>query len=414
MRLLEFKNPYHKWMIVEAAEGKNLHLEHLEDLVFLQGADGAKSALNYVNSVRDMLSQGSASEQQVTVKWDGAPAIFCGIDPADGKFFVGTKGVFNASPKLVKSKEDLANYNDGVRPKIAYAFNYLSKLGIQNVLQGDLMYIDSDLQSEEMEGIASYVFQPNTITYAVPVDSNLGKRIGASKMGVIFHTTYTGETLEDMTASFGADISTLNKTNDVWFDDATYKDYSGVASLTDKEDAALKLGVAATSDAISKANFDAISIEKYQKLFQQYVNSRIKTDQPQIAEPKQFANDFVNWYKEYITKDISKLKNQDPEAPAVKKRMDMINDQNSHIKDNLSGIVNALVVYKDLIALKQQLISKLNRIDGISTLIKTDTGYKVTNPEGFVAIGTAGSAVKLVDRLEFSRQNFSAVKNWSK
>jgi hypothetical protein len=414
MRLVEFKQPI-RWMIVENKEGKNLHLEHLEDLVFLQGEKGAKSALQYVDSVRDMLAQGSTGQSNVTVKWDGAPAIFVGTDPSDGKFFVSTKGVFNANPKLVKSSADLQNFgSEGVREKLAYAFEHLRKLGIQDVLQGDLMYIDKDLETKDMEDGESILFQPNTITYAVPVGSELGKKINASKMGIIFHTTYTGDNLEDMTASFGADISGLNKTNDVWFDDATYKDVSGVATLTDQENATLKMGIATTNDAINKADFEAISNQEYAKLFQQYVNSRIKTDQPQIADPKSFANDFVEWYKQYIQKDISKLKNQDPQAPAVKKRMDLINNQNKYIKDNLAGIVNALAVYKDLIALKEQLIKKLNRIDGISTLVRTDTGYKVTNPEGFVAIGSEGNAVKLVDRLEFSRQNFSAVKNWSK
>jgi hypothetical protein len=414
MRLVEFKQPI-RWMIVENKEGKNLHLEHLEDLVFLQGEKGAKSALQYVDSVRDMLAQGSTGQSNVTVKWDGAPAIFVGTDPSDGKFFVSTKGVFNANPKLVKSSADLQNFgSEGVREKLAYAFEHLRKLGIQDVLQGDLMYIDKDLETKDMEDGESILFQPNTITYAVPVGSELGKKINASKMGIIFHTTYTGDNLEDMTASFGADISGLNKTNDVWFDDATYKDVSGVATLTDQENATLKMGIATTNDAINKADFEAISNQEYAKLFQQYVNSRIKTDQPQIADPKSFANDFVEWYKQYIQKDISKLKNQDPQAPAVKKRMDLINNQNKYIKDNLAGIVNALAVYKDLIALKEQLIKKLNRIDGISTLVRTDTGYKVTNPEGFVAIGSQGNAVKLVDRLEFSRQNFSAVKNWSK
>lgn len=414
MRLVEFKQPI-RWMIVENKEGKNLHLEHLEDLVFLQGQKGAKSALQYVDSVRDMLAQGSTGQSNVTVKWDGAPAIFVGTDPSDGKFFVSTKGVFNANPKLVKNSADLQNFgSEGVREKLAYAFEHLRKLGIQNVLQGDLMYIDKDLETKDMEDGESILFQPNTITYAVPVDSELGKKINASKMGIIFHTTYTGDNLEDMTASFGADISGLNKTNDVWFDDATYKDVSGVATLTDQENATLKMGIATTNDAMNKADFEAISNPEYAKLFQQYVNSRIKTDQTQIADPKSFANDFVEWYKQYIQKDISKLKNQDPQAPAVKKRMDLINNQNKYIKDNLPGIVNALAVYKDLIALKEQLIKKLNRIDGISTLVRTDTGYKVTNPEGFVAIGSEGNAVKLVDRLEFSRQNFSAVKNWSK
>lgn len=344
-----------------------------------------------------------------------SPAIFAGIDPEDNKFFVGTKGVFSKTGKLVKSKADLDKYGyeGGLREKLIYALENLPKLGIGNVLQGDMMYTEDDLDTEDFDGVKHWVFQPNTITYAVPVDSELGKRIGASKMGIVFHTSYSGPTVADMQASFGAGVSGLNKTPDVWYDDAYYKDLTGVASLTDRENAKLASDIAKTRSAIASANFDAITGDM-QPLFMQYVNARIRTDRPQIGDPAEFATDFVEWYKEYMQKQIAKLKNQDPESAAVKRRLEQIESARKLVSDNLKGIVGALLVYKDLIALKMQLIAKLNRIDSISTLVKTDTGYKVVNPEGFVAIGSEGGAVKLVDRLEFSKQNFTAQKNWSK
>jgi hypothetical protein len=136
-------------IVAEAAEGKNLHLEHIEDLVFLQGASGASSALQYINSVRDMLEEGGTVNSSVTVKWDGAPAIFVGTDPADGKFFVGTKGVFSKTGKLVKSTADLDKYgySGGLRDKLTLALKLLPSLGIQGVLQGDMMYTKSDLET---------------------------------------------------------------------------------------------------------------------------------------------------------------------------------------------------------------------------------------------------------------------------
>jgi hypothetical protein len=146
----------------------------------------------------------------------------------------------------------------------------------------------------------------------------------------------------------------------------------------------------------------------------QYVNARIKRGDTQIDDAQSFATDFTQWYNDYIQKEIAKLKNQDPAAPAVKSRTDKIAAQNKFINDNMTGIASALAVYKDIIALKNMLINKLNKVDSIKSLIRTDTGYTVTNPEGFVAIGTDSGAVKLVDRMEFSKNNFSAVKNWSK
>jgi hypothetical protein len=410
MRLKEFKK------VVEDEGGKNTHLEHIEDLIFLQGAEGAKSALQYINSVRDMLEEGGTVGKGVTVKWDGAPAIVTGIDPQDGKFFVAKKGAFNVSPKLYKSNQDIDSdiTKEGLNAKMKIALAELGKLGIQGVVQGDMMYTKGDLQEAEIDGKDSIVFQPNTITYAVPKDSELGKRIAQSQMGIVFHTTYTGDNISDMTASFGVDISGYNKPSSVWFDDATYKDLSGQASLTPAENKAILSGLNATASAMKSANFDAVNNNDYKQLFMQYVNARIRRGDQQIADPNSFAQDFAKWYNDYVQKDISKLRNQDPEAPAVKKRLDKINAQNKFVNDNMEGIAGALAVYKDIIALKNMLINKLNNVDSIKSLLKTDTGYKVVNPEGFVAIGTESGAVKLVDRMEFSKNNFSAIKNWSK
>ena len=410
MRLREFKN------IVEAPEGKNLHLEHIEDLIFIKGAAGAKEALQYINSVRDMLEEGGSVGKGLTVKWDGAPAIFVGTDPADGKFFVGTKGVFSQTGKLVKTPQDLDRYGyeGNLRKKLALVLQLLPKLGIKGVVQGDLMYTKDDLQDGEIDGRDSFIFQPNTITYAVPKDSDLGKRIAQSQMGIIFHTSYEGDSMADMQASFGVDISGYNKTNDVWFDDATYKDLSGQASLTPQENKQLMVGVNDTAKAMKSANFEAVNNNEYKELFMQYINARIRRGETQTTDPDLFVKDFTDWYNGKITNEISKLKNQDPASPAVKRRTEKINAQNKFMTDNMTGIASALAVYKDIIALKNMLINKLNKVDTIQTLLRTDKGYEVVNPEGFVAIGTENGAVKLVDRMEFSKNNFNAVKNWSK
>lgn len=410
MRLREFRN------IVEAPEGKNLHLEHIEDLIFIKGAAGAKEALQYINSVRDMLEEGGSVGKGLTVKWDGAPAIFVGTDPADGKFFVGTKGVFSQTGKLVKTPQDLDRYGyeGDLRKKLALVLQLLPKLGIKGVVQGDLMYTKDDLQDGEIDGRDSFIFQPNTITYAVPKDSDLGKRIAQSQMGIIFHTSYEGDSMADMQASFGVDISGYNKTNDVWFDDATYKDLSGQASLTPQENKQLMIGVNDTAKAMKSANFEAVNNNEYKELFMQYINARIRRGETQTTDPDLFVKDFTDWYNGKITNEISKLKNQDPESSAVKRRTEKINAQNKFMTDNMTGIASALAVYKDIIALKNMLINKLNKVDTIQTLLRTDKGYEVVNPEGFVAIGTENGAVKLVDRMEFSKNNFNAVKNWSK
>ena len=220
---------------MEDKGGKNLHLEHLEDEIINYGVDGGRAAINFLQSLRDMLAGSSRSSVNMTVKWDGAPAIFAGVDPSDGKFFVAKKSVFNVSPKLYKTNKEIDDDLSGnLNSKFKVALAEFSKLGIKGVLQGDLMFTD-DIEKTKIEGVVYYTFQPNTIVYAVPVDSDLGKVMNRAKIGVVWHTTYTGKELQDMKASFGVNISGLNKPSSVWMDDATYKDVSGRATFTEKE-----------------------------------------------------------------------------------------------------------------------------------------------------------------------------------
>ena len=216
---------------------KNLHLEHLEDLVFFYGIDGMRSGINFLRSIRDMLSGKSKKKVDLHVKWDGAPAIFAGTDPEDGKFFVGTKGVFAKNAKLVKSNADLKKYgySGALADKLKIALKELPKLGINGVIQGDMMFTKSDLSDETIDGVNYITFQPNTIVYAVDTRSALAKQIKAAKLGVVWHTTYTGDTLPEMSASIGVNIDGLKKTKSIWFDNADYHDVSGNVLFTPKE-----------------------------------------------------------------------------------------------------------------------------------------------------------------------------------
>ena len=221
-------------LITEQA-GKNLHMEHIEDEIINHGVPGGRGAINFLQSLRDMLAGASRSSVNMTVKWDGAPAVFAGTDPDDGKFFVGKKSVFNVEPQLYKTNDDIDEYTSGaLNSKFKIALAEFPKLGIEGVLQGALMFTD-DVETTTIDGTKYHTFQPNTIVYAVPVDSDLGQQIKKAKIGVVWHTTYSGKALQDMKASFGADIRKLKKPSSVWMDDATYKDTSGRATFTAKE-----------------------------------------------------------------------------------------------------------------------------------------------------------------------------------
>lgn len=405
----------------ENKAGKNLHLEHIEDEIINFGVDGGRAAINFLRSLRDMLAGSSRSSVNMTVKWDGAPAIFAGIDPADGKFFVAKKSVFNVNPKLYKTESEIDDDLSGqLNSKFKIALQEFSKLGIKNVLQGDLMFTD-DVETDTIDGEKYYTFQPNTIVYAIPVDSDLGKTINKAKIGVVWHTTYTGKTLPDMKASFGADISSLKKTSTIWQDDATYKDVSGKATMNSKETESITASLSLVGQTFQK--IDANMLRKFLKLqdsmtgnlagasWKTYTNSKVRQGQ-KVTNPNKHATEYVKWVSDSIQKQVDKVK-----SPAGKKKYENIQKEYvREVKKHTRNLIELVKFQNYMIDAKMQIVKKLNSVKQLTdTFIRTDNGYKVVNPEGYVAIDRlSGNAVKLVDRMEFSFNNFTAIKAWDR
>ena len=415
--MIKFSN-----FLTEDKAGKNLHLEHIEDEILNFGVPGGRAAINFVQSLRDMLSGSARSSVNMTVKWDGAPAIFAGTDPSDGKFFVAKKSVFNVNPKLYKTNAEVdADVSGDLNAKFKVALAEFSKLGIKGVLQGDLMYTSNDLSKETIEGISYYTFQPNTIVYAVPIDSTLGKAIKSSKIGVVWHTTYTGNNLQDMKASFGANISGLKTVSSVWMDDATYKDVSGKATMTAKETASVTKSLSNAGSTFQKINSPMLSkFLNLQNTFtgnlsgaslKTYNNSKVRQGKP-VSNPKSHAQGYVSWVEDTFQKQIDKLKTQSRKDTLENKKKEISRELQKHT----SNLTNVIAFQNYIVEAKMGIVRKLNTVKGLTnTFIKTANGFKVTNPEGYVAIDRiSGNAVKLVDRMEFSFNNFTAIKAWDK
>ena len=403
-----------KQYLAEAKEGKNLHLEHLEDEVLNNGINGTRGAINFLQSLRDMLAGSSKKSVNVSVKWDGAPAVFAGTNPENGKFFVGTKGVFNKNPKVNYTNTDIdANHSSaGLNAKLKVALKYLPKLGITDVLQGDMLFTQDDLSTETIDGKPHITFTPNTITYAVPKES--ASKIEKSKMCIVWHTTYSGDTLQDMRATFSASIKGLTKTNDVWFTDAEYKDTSGTINFNKAETDAITAVLSLTGKTFRKmsSNFmnDLMKRDNIVTLIKTYNNTKVREGQ-KISNTVKHASDLVKYVDTKLQKNIDSVKT--PKAKDAKKKIkdEIVGYLSSHKKDlrTIFDMQNFLVDAKNMI------IRKLGKARGVmDTFIRTDNGYRVTAPEGFVAIDQMGDAVKLVDRMEFSRANFNAAKNWTK
>ena len=401
--------------------GKNLHLEHLEDEILNYGVDGGRAAINFLRSLRDMLAGNARSSINMTVKWDGAPAIFAGIDPADDKFFVAKKSVFNVDPKLYKTEQEIDDDLKGtLNSKFKTALEHLGTIGIRGVIQGDLMFTD-DVTKETIDGTEYYTFQPNTIVYAVPVDSDLGTVINNAKIGIVWHTTYKGTELQDMTASFGVDISRLKKSSNVWMDDATYKDVAGKATMTSKETAAVTAALSNTGKTFKRIN--AVKLQKFLNLqgsmtgaiagasLKTYNNSKVRAGE-KITNPKAHAKGYEKWVEMSIQKQIDKAKSVAGKDKYTKIQKEYVREVGKHT----SNLVQIITFQNFLVDAKSQIVNKLNSVKGLTdTFIKTANGFEVTNPEGYVAIDrVSGGAVKLVDRMEFSFNNFTAIKAWDK
>jgi len=392
--------------LTEAA-GKNLHLEHLEDEILNFGIAGGRSSINFLQALRDMFAGSSKSKLNVTVKWDGAPAVIAGPHPETGKFFVATKSLFR------KRKADTAYYHTNadidadksgeLASKLKVALAEFSKLGMTEILQGDLMFTD-DISSTDIDGESYYTFTPNTIMYAVAKDSQLGNKIKSSKIGVVWHTTYKGDSIENLKASFGAKIP--SKSNRVWQDDATFKDISGKGNFTAKDTVAItKL----LSDAGKQfQRIDAGSFNKFLRWqdtvppgvsFKSYLNTYTRAGKKLPASGKviqMYFNHFNDWW----------IKNKGEKN--LKRHL-------AEIRKATNALKNVVDFINHLVQAKLMIVRKLNEVKGLArTFVKTPTGLKVVNPEGYVAIDHTGGAVKIVDKLEFSFNNFTVAKNWDK
>tara|TARA_Y100001937_G_scaffold117612_1_gene171079 strand:- start:225 stop:1469 length:1245 start_codon:yes stop_codon:yes gene_type:complete len=408
-------------MLNEDHAGKNLHLEHLEDEIINNGVAGGRAAINFLRSLRDMLAGNSRSSINMTVKWDGAPAIFAGIDPEDGKFFVAKKSVFNATPKLYKTDAEIDDDLSGaLNSKFKIALAEFSKLGIKGVLQGDLMFTD-DIESQTIDGIKYYTFQPNTIVYAVPQNSTLGSVMNSAKIGVVWHTTYTGNALQDMKASFGVNIKGLNKPSSIWMDDATYKDVAGKATFNQKETELVTKILSDTGKTFQRISSPQLTrFLKLQDSFtgtlagaslKTYNNSKVRVGET-IKNPRAHAKGYEKWVEMTVQKQIDKAKSVAGKEKYTKLQKELVREVSKYT----NNLVQIITFQNLLVDAKMQIVKKLNSVKGLTdTFVKTSNGFKVTNPEGYVAIDrVSGGAVKLVDRMEFSFNNFTAIKAWDK
>ena len=396
-------------------EAKNTHMTHIEDMVIDGGVAGARSAIFALRDLRDMLAGNDNSSKQVTVKWDGAPAVFAGIDPSDGKFFVAKKGIFNKNPKVYKTvKEVKADTSGDLAAKLTVAFQEFKKLGIKKgVYQGDIMFTKKDLKNATIDGQKYVTFHPNTIVYAIPVSA--AAEIQRAKIGVVWHTYYQGATFEKMSASFGVTTAAFKTVRTVWQKSANFPDISNAATLSKKETDEITKHISNAGKLFQKIAAGTLTDVATNTDINLYINTFRNTkvrSQEDVTDSKAYVDELISWISNRYDTEKERLKS---DAGKDRKEEAKLVALEWFSEDRKTDLISMFDMQNELVMAKKKLLTHLDSMDSINTFIKTKDGFRVTGAEGYVAIDhLTNGAVKIVDRMEFSYNNFSKdiIKGW--
>ena len=394
-------------------EQKNTHMTHIEDKVLYGGVKGTRDAIMALRSMRDML--GGEHDGNVSVKWDGAPAVFAGTDPTDGRFFVAKKSIFNKSPKVYKSDGDIdADTSGDLNAKLKLALQYLPELGIKGVIQGDFLYASSDLKKSKIKGKDYITFHPNTIVYAVPAGTEMAKQVQAAKIGIVWHTSYSGSSFEGLKASYGVDISKFRKSTNVWSQDAMLRDMTQY-TMSKKDTNEVNALLSEAGRIFNRISGTTLrQLEANQALAQTietFNNTYVRKGEV-VDNTTVHVNKLVSWIKARYRKEIQSRKTEKGKSVQQKKLDEVLSFFSAENKSSLKEIFE---LQKMIVLAKLKLINILNKLGNVDTFLKTNRGYRTTGQEGYVAIDKlGGDAVKIVDRMEFSYANFSpdVLKGW--
>jgi len=395
---------------------KNTHLEHLEDSILIDGGKGAVDAFMFLDELCRVFSTAGNNNMKITTKWDGAPAVFCGLYPGTSRFFVGTKSIFNVGAKINFNNADVDKnhgHAPGLAAKLKDCLKYLPELNIKGVAQGDLLFTD-DKKKVKVNGQDCIIFQPNTITYCIPKEDELYKKAWESNLGVVFHTQYIGDSIQNMRAKFGYDISNLSSSNNVLVLSAETGEL-GQDFLLDKQEKKELVTIKQTSSKLVASKFLDLMADHIESKDQLVIGTRLKIffnryvrEGKKMGNSKKVLSEFTEYFRNEVQKAADKLKTPKGKSAKLAKLYDGLD----LIRDCQKELLCTIDLYKNLQIAKDMFVHKLEKGERFGTFLRTENGYDITAPEGYVAITEGEKAVKLVDRLSFSTANFNVSKNW--
>ena len=388
---------YSDFKIVENVEHlyeADARIQHAEDLIFFQGSKGAIRTLEALKS----MEQGG--QENVTVKWDGSPAIIFGRNE-NGEFILTDKSGFTAKgydgrAKSAEALQKMLMARPGARnpdPKKAEGYARLASnmrdifdeyekavpKDFLGYLKGDLLYFNTP---EVIDN--KFVFTPNIVTYRVDVNSDLGKQIAQSKTGIVVHR------LMDENGQEGPVPNNLQfiGTEVLLFPSVTVQQ---PAEIDDEDINALKASVskfgASIDKLLDKPTLMQLKMTDLPTIFYTYMNSKVDTGLTNLGQ------DFLEWMK---TSKISGVKQT--------RIIDHIS-QNQQAFNAMWDIVSGILLVKDKI---------IKQFDSHDSTVKADIGpHGPVTPdahgdggEGYVLAHPEGD-IKLVPRAYFTKANRS-------
>lgn len=400
---------------------EDTHSLHMEDSI-LKGKAYISRMLGFYNQVFDTLT-GSIDKEKpgITVKIDGAPAItmytkFPGLKGPG----VSTKSIFNATPKVYTTDEEIEA--DDRSPELKAKLKAALKLAKAKIIpageiwQGDLLFTKGDIKNYTDDNGQKYIyFKPNTLVYALPVGSDGAKKALASDIGIVFHTRYKGSSVQTVKQSNDASTDELNGIPEWAFVlDARLPNLSGVQTLSDQEandieDSLYNLH-SLCSEIVNDADYDLLVNNTDFINFYVMTLQNNKVDKSELIDPETFVDELHKWVTGKMRKEYQGLEKLKTKAGRDKKRIsldDKSKDLHTIIETNeplLHKIAEALYIAADV---KNKFITKLNSVNKWVNKVETTFGMKDTNGEGFMVSDVDGNFVKLVDRSAFSYFNRS-------
>ena len=400
---------------------EDTHSLHMEDSI-LKGKAYISRMLGFYNQVFDTLT-GSIDKEKpgITVKIDGAPAItmytkFPGLKGPG----VSTKSIFNATPKVYTTDEEIEA--DDRSPELKAKLKAALKLAKAKIIpageiwQGDLLFTKGDIKNYTDDNGQKYIyFKPNTLVYALPVGSDGAKKALASDIGIVFHTRYKGSSVQTVKQSNDASTDELNGIPEWAFVlDARLPNLSGVQTLSDQEASDIEDSLydlhSLCSEIVNDADYDLLVNNTDFINFYVMTLQNNKVDKSELIDPETFVDELHKWVTGKMRKEYQGLEKLKTKAGRDKKRIsldDKSKDLHTIIETNeplLHKIAEALYIAADV---KNQFITKLNSVNKWINKVETTFGMKDTNGEGFMVSDVDGNFVKLVDRSAFSYFNRS-------